>query len=224
MKSGETLIQSLMVIAVSCSVLATGMLGWSLFRHRTSTQPPPPAAPVEVKDWQKYATGGHLFGAREAPVTIVEWGDFECPYCADYAIKTLTAVLAKHPGKIALLFRHFPLPMHRLAYPAARAAECAGVQGKFREIHDQFFVHQDSLGILSFDDFARRAEVPDVDRFHECISSSATVAAIDEDIEAGKALGVTATPSLLVGGKLYAGALSVGVMDSIVDALLRSPR
>ena len=87
---------------------------------------------------------GAAKGPESAPVTIVEFSDFQCPYCAASG-PVLTRLFEKYPGKIRLIFRHFPLPGHIQAMPAAEAAECARDQGKFWEMHDLLFQHQEEL-------------------------------------------------------------------------------
>lgn len=84
----------------------------------------------EVSGWQRYADVGNRLGPETAAVTIIEFGDYQCPYCRESEAH-LRAILRKHENDVSLVYRHFPLPGHGSAYPAARAAECAGKQDRF---------------------------------------------------------------------------------------------
>jgi predicted DsbA family dithiol-disulfide isomerase len=140
-------------------------------------------------------------GSPMAPVTIVEFSDFECPYCGQ-AHPILAHVMDELEGRVRLVFRHFPLSAHPNAMPAARAAIAAGNQGKFWEMHDMLFEHQ---GQLEEDDLARYAEELGLDmaRFRTDLASAETQRVIERDRELGERLGVEGTPSFFVNGRHY---------------------
>ena len=118
-----------------------------------------------VKDWQQYALAGHRMGSASAPVTIVEFADFECPACRRFVTKALDPVRREFPDQVSVVFRHWPLTYHHFAYPAARAAECAGAQGRFEAFYNSLYKSQDSLGVKTFDDFAATSGVPDLSAY-----------------------------------------------------------
>ncbi|HEU4990430.1 MAG TPA: thioredoxin domain-containing protein [Gemmatimonadaceae bacterium] len=157
------------------------------------------SAVVSPQTWRALVASGHRFGPPRAPLTIVEFGDFECPVCGTFE-NTLRRVEKANPNQIAVIFHHWPLAYHRLAYPAAKAAECAAQQGKFQAYHDLLYEHQDSLGLISFDAFAGRAEVPDLATFKACNDDSRPVKRIDADIAAALQVGGQGTPTVIVNG------------------------
>jgi protein-disulfide isomerase len=212
--------QGLMVVAVACAVILTG-LRIAEFAMAEYPQRPTDSAPVAVANWSQYTQAGHRLGSAVAPVTIVEFGDFECPFCAEFARETLPEIQARFPGKIALVYRYFPLQFHHLAFPAARAAECAAQQGHFAAYHDELYAHQDSLGVLSFLALARLAGISDLGAFARCDSATGPVPAIDRDVAAARAVGAHATPTFLIDGRMYTGTIAPPTMDSIVGAILR---
>lgn len=192
-------------VFIAVSLLLVGMIA----RQRLF----PPAAPVppgralrEVADWTGYGAVGHRIGSPQALVTIVEFADFECPVCRVFTNGALKAARAEFGDTVAVVFRHMPLSNHKLAYPTARAAECASSEGRFEAFHDAVYSHQDSLGILPISEFARRAGVRDMRKFELCNGSSERVPAIDVDVAAAKALGASGTPTLLINSVLVPGA------------------
>lgn len=215
----NTLETILMVVAVTCAVIITVV---TVTRRSSDGQSErrPPAQPRTVGDWARYGMVGHRFGAVTAPVTIVEFSDFECPFCQRFATGALRYVMERHPDDVSVVFRHWPLSIHRLAYPAARASECAAAQGKFEAFYDVVFSKQDSLGILSFQDFAARSGVPDGKLFSSCLAIASPVAAIEDDIRAAKELGGAGTPSVLVNSTLLPGTPDSARLDSVVSSAL----
>jgi protein-disulfide isomerase len=191
MKPGEAVQQTFMVVAVTCAVVITAL------RVRDALRPAPAAAqrgpastdPVPVPDWQQYAAVGHRMGPANAPVTIIEFADFECPVCRKFELGALRYIRNRYPNDVQVVFRHWPLPYHRFAYPAARAAECAGAQGKFEAYHDLLYEKQDSLGLKSFDSFARDAGVADLTVFATCDTATLPVAVIARDSAAARRIG-----------------------------------
>ena len=155
-------------------------------------------------------------GAAAASVTLVEFGDFECPYCSGLE-PTLEKVLTNYSGKVRLVFREFPLSIHPQAFKAAEAALCAKEQGKFWELHDRMYSHQDALEV---DDLKAAAVQLGVDgsRFDECLDSGKYEAAIRADMRAGQQAGVSGTPALFVNGRpVPGGAVAYDVLAKIID-------
>jgi protein-disulfide isomerase len=134
------------------------------FVHREFAAPSavrgPAAARTRVKGWTDLLKDGVFIGDTAATVKIVEFGDFECPFCRR-ADSVFRIVKQKYGAEVALVYVHYPLPMHRFAIPAARAAECAGEQDRFAEMHDALFSKQDSLGLKSWMSFASETAIRD---------------------------------------------------------------
>jgi protein-disulfide isomerase len=190
-------------VLVLCAVVITGLL----VRRELWPAAPPASQPAvtQVSDWQSYASGGHRTGPAAAPVTIVEFSDFQCPFCARLAPR-LDSLRQRSPAPFAVVYRHFPLESHPHAMAAARASECAADQGRFKEIHDALFAEQGAIGQKSWSAYARAAGVPDSAAFARCLEGDAGASRIRADMAAGERLNVTGTPTLLVGRYRMAGA------------------
>jgi protein-disulfide isomerase len=162
--------------------------------------------------------GEPSLGPANAPVTIVEFSDFQCPYCRQ-AQGTLKQLMAAYEGKIKLVFRDFPLrTIHPQAQKAAEAAQCAAEQQQFWPYHDKLFAstnfHMDELKKL-----AQELEL-NMEQFTSCLDSSKYAAGIDADMQAGQQAGVNATPTFFVNGYPLSGAASYERFKELVDAAL----
>lgn len=144
--------------------------------------------------------GAPLRGAPMAPVTIVEFSDFQCPFCAA-AHKELDRLGREFEGQVKLVFKHFPLAGHDRALPAARAAEAAAQQGKFWEMHDVLFERQHSLQDEDLESYARQLNL-DIDRFKADLAGATAQEHIDADRLEGERLKVRSTPTLYINGRL----------------------
>jgi protein-disulfide isomerase len=165
------------------------------------------------------ATEGEPFlGPTSAPVTIVEFSDFQCPYCRQ-AQSTLKQLMAAYEGKIKLVFRDFPLRnIHPQAQKAAEAAQCAAEQQKFWPYHDRLFAST-SLQMDDLKKFAQELEL-NMEQFTSCLDSSKSAAGIDADMQAGQQAGVNATPTFFVNGYPLSGAASYERFKELVDTAL----
>lgn len=142
---------------------------------------------VRVEGWRQYARRGHVFGSAEARITIVEFSDFQCPFCRELAPR-LKRLRVSYPEDVRVVYRHYPLQLiHPHAYRAAVAAECAEDQGRFEAFHDSLFVKQDSIGVLSWGRFGKRAGMGDTTAFVFCILRTDTLKRL-RDGDVGKAL------------------------------------
>ncbi|HKH50023.1 MAG TPA: thioredoxin domain-containing protein [Thermoanaerobaculia bacterium] len=165
------------------------------------------------------AATGPAKGPENAPVTIVEFSDFQCPFCSRL-IPTLDQVKAKYGDKVRLVFRQFPLAMHAQAQKAAEASLCANEQGKFWELHDAMFKNQQQLAVENLK--AKAAELGlKADAFNSCLDSGKYVAKVTEDMEAGTAAGVSGTPALFVNGRFINGAVPLEQITEVIDDELR---
>jgi protein-disulfide isomerase len=167
------------------------------------------------------ATGPAL-GKQDAPITIVEFGDFQCPFCRE-AEDTLHSLVAAHPGDVRLVFRQLPLQsLHPDATTAAEAAVCANRQGKFWEMHDAMFSDQTALGVAALKETAKRLGL-DTDAFSACLSDSNTLDAIAFDTKAASELAVFGTPYFFVNGRPVNGNIPKAKFESIItDELHRT--
>ena len=160
-----------------------------------------------------------MFGPPNAPIKLIEFADFECPFCAGLH-ETLKSLRKHYPDQVSLTFVHFPLPGHRFALPAARVAECAGAQGRFEAMYDRLFDDQESLGLKPWSEYASNAGVVDLDLFEACIRKTDTVARIDSGKQLGTSLHVKATPTLIINGWMLQEPPSSEELDAMVKAVL----
>jgi protein-disulfide isomerase len=163
---------------------------------------------------------GAQWGPDNAAVTLVEYGDFECPFCGR-ARPILARLRELYGDKLKIVFRHFPLPQHPHARQAAEAAACAQEQGKFWPYHDQLFEHSNAL---TSDDLAHYAQNANLDlaAFQSCRSSNRPKAAVDADMQSAERLGVRGTPAMFLNGGRINGVLPVPLMQSLMEAELPS--
>jgi protein-disulfide isomerase len=215
------------VLMLSCTVLVTA----SVVRHEFF----PPKGRLDarsldtralavgrvVKNWQAMVSVGHRMGADGAPLTLVEFSNFECPFCRTHEINLLSPLVRRLPGQVAVVHGHWALPGHRFAYPAARASECAAAQGKFTQFYGLLYAQQDSLGLKPFERFAKESGVSDSTAFNRCNSSTAPVPAIDRDGAAIVAAGGHGTPSVAINGWLFPAPPDSAALDSAGHASLK---
>ncbi|HME72333.1 MAG TPA: thioredoxin domain-containing protein [Myxococcota bacterium] len=165
----------------------------------------------------KVAADGPARGPQGAPVTIVEFSDFECPFCRR-AETTVKQVLDRYQDQVRFVYRHFPLEIHPRARPAAEAAACADEQGRFWDYHEKLF-----SGGLEDADLQRYASELGLDTaaFQQCVSQHKTKDVVSSDFEAGKAAGVSGTPAFFVNGIMISGARPVDSFTKVIDKELQ---
>jgi protein-disulfide isomerase len=161
-------------------------------------------------------------GAAIPLVTIVEFSDFQCPYCAQLG-QTLEELTREHGQDVKLVFKQFPLPMHAQAEPAARAALAAHQQGKFWALHDKLFLNQQALSDDDLERYARAAGV-DVARWREDFGSEALRQHVRDELAFGRALQVRSTPSFYVNGRFFKGAQPAEQVRAIIEEELVAAR
>lgn len=199
-------------LMVCCALVITAAVAHREF-FSTAAAAQPSTEPRPVENWDRIAAAGQRMGPAGAPVQIVEFSDFQCPYCATFA-QTLRKARAKHPGKVTVLYRHYPIQeIHPYARTAALAAECAGEQGRFEAYHDRLFAGQDSIGTRAWERFAAEAGVADLDAFTRCVREERLLANVDRDARLAEEAGISLTPSIVINGTLIPGALSEAELD-----------
>jgi protein-disulfide isomerase len=208
------------VTLVVCAIITTGLVvRRELSPGAPSGQRPADQKPIKIPNWQEDLAKGIRLGSAEAPVQLIEFADFECPFCGSFH-KTLKALRERYPTQVALTYVHFPIQGHRFAVPAARVAECAGEQGRFEAMHDRLFEEQDQLGLKSWGEFATEAGVPDSDAFDACIKRSGTVPRVVEGQQLGKELDVQGTPTVIVNGWKFGNPPTEKELDEMVKSVL----
>jgi protein-disulfide isomerase len=157
------------------------------------------------------------FGKSDAQVTIVEFSDFQCPFCSR-AAQTVSQLKNKYGSKVRFAFRQFPLPMHKDARPTAEASLCVNEQGaeKFWKFHDHAFKNQDKLDAASLEKYAKESGA-NIAKFKECLSAKKFADAVQKDLEYGEKIGVKSTPTFFVNGQLVSGAVPIEQFDEIIE-------
>lgn len=193
--------QSLLNVATGGMVVAA--LATVGLRYR-DTQPVHPGdpAPRALAKWRTYAVRGTQVGPNDAPVTVVEFSDFQCPFCKR-AYDYLALLHQRRPRDVRIIYRHYPI--HAFAFPAAVTAECAGRTGNFEAMQASLFREQDSIGSVPWTRFAEKAAVRDTIQFARCVARSETKAAVDLDVAAADELGVNATPTFIINDSVVVG-------------------
>ncbi len=161
------------------------------------------------------AAVGPSRGPAAAPITIVEFSDFECPYCAG-AEATVKDLLAAYPDKIRLVYRDFPLPNHKQAPKASEAAHCADDQGKYWEMHGKLFAANGKLAVTDLKGYARELGL-DGARFDRCLDSGEKAKVVASHRKAGEEAGVNGTPAFFINGRLISGAQPLDAFKKLVD-------
>jgi protein-disulfide isomerase len=167
----------------------------------------PPRAPISM-------AGTPLRGPKAAPVTVVEFADYECPYCQQIQ-PAIARLESEYKGKLAFAYKDFPLNIHPNAQKASEAARCAEDQGKYWEFHDKVVVNKE-LDVAALKRMARELKL-EPQAFDKCLDSSAKADAVKAHMSEGQALGIQGTPSFFVNGRFFTGALSYETLKAIVD-------
>ncbi|MFA5128691.1 MAG: thioredoxin domain-containing protein [Patescibacteria group bacterium] len=162
----------------------------------------------------------HVKGSANAKVTLIEYSDFECPYCANHK-KTTDQIMENYGDKVRVVFRHYPLSFHANAQKAAEASECAAEQGKFWEMYDKIFAANEA-GTMGVDKWKAEAKNLGLNtkKFNECLDSGKYASKIAAEEEEGLAAGVEGTPATFVNGELVSGAVPYEQFKQIIDSYL----
>lgn len=161
-------------------------------------------------------------GKADAKVTIVEFSDFQCPFCQRGAM-VMDQVLKEYPNDVKLVFKNLPLSFHQEARPAAKAALAAKEQGKFWEMYDELFANQHKLGADAYLEFAQKIGL-NIDKFKADLASDKVEKMIQSDSDQAASLGVQGTPAFFVGGVKVSGARPLQSFKEIIDRLLKDQK
>ena len=185
-------------------------------KHNVKITLPYPDLPRQ----QVSADDDPFLGTDGAPIEIIQFAEFQCPYCGKVG-DTMEQLLAAYPGKLKIVYRDFPLGFHDRAIPAAIAANCAGEQDKYWEMHGVLMKNQTKLSDTDLAGFAQGIGV-DMDKWTACLSNPAQEAEVKKDMEDASAVGVTGTPAFFINGVLLSGAVPLDQFKSIIDKELAS--
>ena len=185
----------------------------------SKNQPPPENSNQTIDQNTVLANATHTIGDQNAPLNVVEFGDFQCPACAQ-AEPILKKVLGQNDEKIYFVFRHYPLSTHKNARIAAQAAEAASIQDKFWEMHDLIYENQKEWSDSGDAEeiFFRYAEQIGLDKskFKDDIDKTTTT--INDDYALGNKVGVKSTPTFFINGKKYSGVVSEATFQQLLDS------
>ena len=187
-----------------------------------SNQPAPSPAPAvpapAVNQTFNIAKSDHVRGDFNAPITLVEFSDFECPFCERH-YPTMKQILSNYQGKVRLVYKHYPLSFHPNAQKAAESSECADEQGKFWEYHDKIFANQpNGLSADKFKQWAVELKL-NAKKFNDCLDVGKYAAKVQADFQEGSQKGVNGTPATFVNGQLVSGAVPYESFKQIIDSL-----
>jgi protein-disulfide isomerase len=207
------------------AAVGIGGAAWLVYAARQKpAERPAPTTPVPAAPASGFT--GYTLGSDSAPVHITVYSDFQCPYCASFVTVQMPEVRAQliNTGKVQFRFRPFPLPSHQHSQIAALAAECAGEQGKFWEMHDQLFYNQNQWAQTrnpsgKFRDFARTIGL-DSERYDACIDSKRYAGRVEESRQEGIAAGVDATPKFYFDGGRFNGFPTSDLFKTVVDSMI----
>ncbi|MBW2268647.1 MAG: thioredoxin domain-containing protein [Deltaproteobacteria bacterium] len=229
---------SLIVAALilSASVVATGLILKGSLDHtgeqlqevlvaineaRPAAAPTPagrPGRPDPAKRYSVKIGDAPRRGAKNAKVSIVEFSDFQCPYCSRVR-PTLDQIEKEYGAQVVIAFKHLPLSMHPKAPAAHAAAEAAHRQGKFWEMHDLIFANQREMSPAKYEEYAKQIGL-DVARFKKDVASGAVKKRVEADAAQAASLGITGTPAFLVNGRYLSGAQPFPAFKRLIDAEL----
>ena len=179
------------------------------------TEPPQTPGTLNAETWHALTDREPLLGPADAPVKIVAFFDYQCPFCLKLH-PLLEAVLAAFPEDVALIVRHFPLTSHPQAHAAALAAECARDQQHFAAYHTALFAHQDLVRAEAWQEIAQQAALPHLSRFASCVAQEAPAATVAHDLQQADALGLGGTPALVINGHMRVGMVSADQFKQLV--------
>ena len=156
-----------------------------------------------------------FMGPADAPITIIQFAEYQCPYCGK-AGESVKQVMEEYDGKIKMVFRDFPLSFHDRAIPAAVAANCAGEQNKYFEMHDQMMANQRALTEEDLTKYATAVNL-DLEKWNTCRKDPKHEAEVKKDMADGSAAGVSGTPAFFINGIMLSGALPFSQFKEIID-------
>ncbi len=178
--------------------------------------------PAEIKAKMKtLADDDPYIGAEDAPVVMVEFSDFQCPFCSRFKEQAMGDIIKNFvdTGVVKLVFRDLPLPFHPHSQKAAEAAECAHEQGKFWEFHDKLFENQQALGVENYKKYAADLGL-DMEQFNDCLDSDKYLSETQEDAKAAAEEGIGGTPGFVINGQVVSGAQPYDKFEQVICSIV----
>lgn len=172
-------------------------------------------APPSVRRYDVPVDDDPYLGPEDAEITLIEFSDYECPFCTRWHADVFKPLMEKYPDQIRFVYRDFPLPSHPNAIPAAEAANCAREQGAFWEFHDQLFQTGQGLNATLYQDIASALGL-DMEKFKQCVETRTFQAEVDADFQYAANLGVSSTPTFFLNGIPIVGAQPFEFFDEVV--------
>jgi protein-disulfide isomerase len=186
-------------------------------RGSVSPETPPETLPAAAEPIRVDVAGRPAWGPQRAAVTVVEFTDYQCPFCARHFRETYDQILAANPGRVRYVIRNFPVTtLHPDAQKAAEAAECALDQGKFWEYHKALFERSPKLPLDSLKGIAARLGL-NRSKFEGCLDSGKKAPVILHDVQDGQRYGVRGTPTFFINGRIVVGAQPITVFQAAID-------
>ena len=221
---GLTLFLSLLTFASNIAIsskLSDGIAAAPTTAPSGGARPTPTGAVAAGPPTDVSADDDPSKGDANAPITIIEFSDFECPFCARFYQQTLPQLEKEYidTGKVKFVYRDFPLSFHPNAQKAAEAGECADDQGKFWEMHDKIFDNQNAISINDLKGYAADLGL-DTDEFNSCLDSGKHSAEVQKDFKDGQAARVSGTPAFFINGVKLVGAQPFSAFQQIIESQL----
>ncbi len=205
-------------ILVLCAMVVTSILvRHELVPSGSRTEP------VFIENWRALLSGGHTVGDTSALVYVIEFSDYQCPYCKTME-PVIERVLKKYQGLVTLVRYDLPLRSHPHALEAALAVECASLQQRYDQYHDLLFEYPEHLNEGEWVRLALLAGVRDTARFRQCIRSNEQGRSVDHEINVAKRFAVQGTPTFVVNGFVLIGAVEEPVLESMIERILSELR
>jgi protein-disulfide isomerase len=227
MKSNE--MKNYVIVALATALIVIGLVwirdaGSSNGAAALPSAPSAAAAGAPTFAGDINEDGNYFKGDENAPVTIYEFSDYQCPFCARFFSSTLSQIEEAYikTGKVKFVYKDFPLDsIHAEATPAAIAARCAGDQGKFWEMHDSIFENQQSLSSSNYKKWASEMGL-NTGEFNNCLDTQKYLSAVRKDLVEGQEAGIRGTPGFVIAGKVISGAQPFSVFQQAIEAELSS--
>ncbi len=198
------------------AMLPVAFLAGLLAGHLLWGGSPSAATQGQVTRYDVPVDGDPAIGPSKAPVTIIEFSDYQCPYCRKFHVEVLPQILSAYKDKVRFVYRDFPLSSHPEAAPAAEASGCAYEQGKFWEFHDKLFTGGQTLGKDTYLQYASDLGL-DMQQFQSCLSSRKYQSEVQSDFDFAANLGVRSTPTFFINGIPLVGAQPFEAFQQVID-------
>jgi protein-disulfide isomerase len=209
----DRLLNITLAILACTSLIVTALLVRREFFHAPEVEKNQVA--MAPPGWRQYRGGGLQIGSRAAPVSIIVFSDFQCPFCKQFS-GSWAQLYKKYPNDVRLIFHQFPLEsIHPFAREAALLAECAGSRGRFPQMERVLFANQDSIGTASWAWFGKRAGISDSAWVQHCVADSVFVGRVQEDESLGRSVPIHGTPTVFVNKWIIRGSPPWFVLDSL---------